>query len=240
MNAPSTDNADPGELGKFDALAHQWWDPEGEFQPLHEMNPLRVQFIDARAPLAGAKVLDVGCGGGLLAEAMANYGAEVTAIDLVPSSLEVARLHALESGVNVDYRESTAEALAEEQAGTYDIVTCLEMLEHVPEPASVIDACGRLVKPGGQVFFSTINRTPKAYLLAILAAEYVLRLLAKGTHEYERFVRPSELARFAVAAGLSVQEIQGILYNPLKRGFRLSETDVDVNYIVHTQRPEDA
>ncbi|MGB1109236.1 MAG: bifunctional 2-polyprenyl-6-hydroxyphenol methylase/3-demethylubiquinol 3-O-methyltransferase UbiG [Gammaproteobacteria bacterium] len=230
-------NADPGELNKFSAMAYQWWDPDGEFKPLHAMNPLRVRFIDERAPLAGKRVLDVGCGGGLLAEAMSRYGAEVTGIDLVPDSLEVARLHALESGVKVDYREQSAESLADEETEGFDIITCLEMLEHVPEPGGIIEACSRLLKPGGQIFFSTINRTPKAYALAIVAAEYIMGMLAKGTHDYKKFIRPAELGRWSEEAGLTLQEVQGIIYNPLNRKFRLSETDVDVNYIVHAHKP---
>ncbi|MFN2332099.1 MAG: bifunctional 2-polyprenyl-6-hydroxyphenol methylase/3-demethylubiquinol 3-O-methyltransferase UbiG [Halomonas sp.] len=229
-------NVDPGEIAKFEALASRWWDPESEFKPLHEINPLRLDFIDARAGLAGKRVVDVGCGGGLLAEAMAHRGARVTGIDLGEAPLAVARLHAEESGVEVDYRCISVEALAEEMPDKFDVVTCLEMIEHVPDPASVVRACAALVKPGGHLFFSTLNRNPKAYLLAILGAEYVLGLLPRGTHDYEKFIRPAELASWCRANGLTVQEQSGLVYNPLTRRYRLHPTDVSVNYLMHCRR----
>ncbi|MGJ7456896.1 bifunctional 2-polyprenyl-6-hydroxyphenol methylase/3-demethylubiquinol 3-O-methyltransferase UbiG [Halomonas sp. MA07-2] len=229
-------NVDPGEIAKFEALASRWWDPESEFKPLHEINPLRLDFIDARAGLAGKRVVDVGCGGGLLAEAMAHRGARVTGIDLGEAPLAVARLHADESGVEVNYRRISVEALADEMPGEFDVVTCLEMLEHVPNPASVVHACAALVKPGGQLFFSTLNRNPKAYALAILGAEYVLGLLPRGTHDYQKFIRPAELAGWCRAAGIEVQEQSGLVYNPLTRRYRLHPTDVSVNYLMHCRR----
>ncbi|GEK71750.1 MULTISPECIES: bifunctional 2-polyprenyl-6-hydroxyphenol methylase/3-demethylubiquinol 3-O-methyltransferase UbiG [Halomonas] len=230
------DNVDAAEIAKFEALAHRWWDTDGEFKPLHEINPLRLDFIDARAGLAGHRVLDVGCGGGILAEAMAHRGAEVTGIDLGEAPLAVARLHAEETGARVDYRQISVEAMAEAHAGEFDVVTCLEMLEHVPDPASVIRACARLVKPGGQVFFSTINRNPKAYALAVVGAEYLLRMLPRGTHDYAKFIRPSELAGWCREAGLEVCEQSGLTYQPLTRRYRLSATDVSVNYLMHCRR----
>jgi len=230
-------NVDHAEIAKFEALAHRWWDRESEFKPLHEINPLRVNWIEEHVRLAGKKVLDVGCGGGILSEAMALRGATVTAIDMGEAPLAVARLHQLESGVEVDYRQSTVEALAAEMPGQFDVVTCLEMLEHVPDPASVIQACQRLVKPGGQVFFSTINRNPKAYLLAIVGAEYLLKLLPRGTHDFRKFIRPSELGAWCRASGLAVEDIVGLTYNPLTRHYKLG-TDVDVNYMIQTLREE--
>ena len=230
-------NADPAELQKFGALAHRWWDPQGDMRPLHELNPLRLDWIDRLASLTGKRVVDVGCGGGILAEAMAGRGARVTGIDLSAKPLRVAQLHALESGVAVDYREIGAEALAAEAPGSFDVVTCMEMLEHVPDPASSVRACGTLARPGGWVFFSTINRNPKSFLLAIIGAEYVLRLLPRGTHEYARLIRPSELAAMARAAGLEVVEILGLTYNPLTRKFALGR-DTDVNYLVACRKPE--
>ncbi|WP_254274742.1 bifunctional 2-polyprenyl-6-hydroxyphenol methylase/3-demethylubiquinol 3-O-methyltransferase UbiG [Halomonas sp. 3H] len=229
-------NVDPGEIAKFEALASRWWDPDSEFKPLHDINPLRLDFIDARAGLAGKRVVDVGCGGGLLAEAMAHRGAEVTGIDLGEAPLAVARLHAEESGVEVDYRHVSVEALAEEAPGRFDVVTCLEMLEHVPDPASVVRACAALAKPGGQVFFSTLNRNPKAYALAILGAEYLLRMLPRGTHDYAKFIRPAELAAWCRGAGLEVREQNGLVYHPVTRRYRLSERDVSVNYLMHCRR----
>ena len=229
-------NVDPGEIAKFEALASRWWDPDSEFKPLHDINPLRLDFIDARAGLAGKRVVDVGCGGGLLAEAMAHRGARVTGIDLGEAPLAVARLHAEESGVEVDYRHVSVEALAEEAPGRFDVVTCLEMLEHVPDPASVVRACAALAKPGGQVFFSTLNRTPKAYALAILGAEYLLRMLPRGTHDYAKFIRPAELAAWCREAGLEVREQNGLVYHPITRRYRLSERDVSVNYLMHCRR----
>jgi len=228
-------NADPVELDKFSQLAHRWWDPNSEFKPLHDINPLRLDWIDAHASLAGKKVLDVGCGGGLLSEGMADKGAAVTGIDLSDKALGVARLHLLESGRSVDYRKISAEELAVEQPGSYDVVTCMEMLEHVPNPASTIAACAALVKPGGHVFFSTINRNPKAYLFAVVGAEYVLKLLPKGTHEYAKFIKPSELSRWAKSVGLEPDELIGMSYNPLTKLYGLGR-DTSVNYLLHTVR----
>ena len=230
-------NVDHAEIAKFEALAHRWWDRESEFKPLHDINPLRVNWINQRAPLAEKKVLDVGCGGGILSEAMAQRGAHVTGIDMGEAPLAVARLHQLESGVDVTYRQITAEDLAEEMPGQFDVVTCLEMLEHVPDPASIIRACYTLVKPGGLVFFSTINRNPKAYLFAIIGAEYIMRLLPRGTHDFKKFIRPSELGAWSRAAGLQVQDIIGLTYNPLTKRYKL-EDDVDVNYMLHTTKDD--
>jgi 2-polyprenyl-6-hydroxyphenyl methylase/3-demethylubiquinone-9 3-methyltransferase len=225
-------NVDAQELAKFSELAHRWWDTESEFRPLHQINPLRLDWIDERVALRGKAVLDVGCGGGVLAESMARRGAQVTGIDLAAKPLGVARLHALESGVdNVQYREIATEALAAERPAAFDVVTCMEMLEHVPEPASVVQACATLAKPGGWVFFSTFNRNPKAFAFAIVGAEYVLRLLPRGTHEYARFIRPSELARWCREAGLSLQDTRGLQYNPFTRRYGLSG-DTSVNYLV--------
>ncbi|WP_199269506.1 bifunctional 2-polyprenyl-6-hydroxyphenol methylase/3-demethylubiquinol 3-O-methyltransferase UbiG [Cobetia sp. L2A1] len=230
-------NVDVGEIAKFSALASRWWDRDSEFKPLHDINPLRVDYIDTHAGLAGKKVIDVGCGGGILSEAMAHRGAMVTGIDMGEAPLSVARLHQLESGVEVDYRQTTAEAVAEEMAGQFDVVTCLEMLEHVPDPSSVIAACARLVKPGGKVFFSTINRNPKAYTFAIMGAEYLLKMLPRGTHEYSKFIRPSELGNWARSAGLKMEGSTGMTYNPLTRKYRLNPEDLSVNYLMHTRRP---
>lgn len=233
----TTANVDPQELAKFSELAHRWWDPESEFRPLHQINPLRLDWIDGLAGLAGQQVLDVGCGGGILAEAMARRAQAVTGIDLATRPLGVARLHALEAGVtNVEYREVAAEALAAERPAAYDVVTCMEMLEHVPDPASIVRACATLVKPGGWVFFSTLNRNPKSFLFAIVGAEYVLNLLPKGTHEYARFIRPSELARHLREAGLVLHGLRGMEYNPLTRRYWLSD-DTSVNYLVACRRP---
>jgi len=228
-------NADPAELEKFSLLAHRWWDPQSEFKPLHEINPLRLDWIDRHAGLAGKRVVDVGCGGGILAESMSARGAEVTGIDLAEKPLRVARLHQLESGSSVDYRLIAAEALAEEKPAAFDVVTCMEMLEHVPDPASTIAACAHMVKPGGWVFFSTLNRNPKSYLFAIVGAEYVLRLLPRGTHEWTRFIKPHELATKARNAGLEPVEITGMTYNPFSKVYRL-EADTDVNYLVACRR----
>ncbi len=228
----SHDNVDASEIGKFDALAERWWDPDGEFGPLHAINPLRLDYVNERAPLDGQRVVDVGCGGGLLAEAMALRGAQVTGIDMGEAALGVARRHAEMSGVDVDYRAMTAEALADESPGEFDIVTCLEMLEHVPDPSRVVAACRALLKPGGQAFFSTINRNPKSWLFAIVGAEYVLGLLPRGTHDYGRFIRPSELEAWARDAELTLRDITGMQYNPLTRVYSLGD-DVDVNYLMH-------
>jgi 2-polyprenyl-6-hydroxyphenyl methylase / 3-demethylubiquinone-9 3-methyltransferase len=229
-------NFDPAEISKFDAAAHRWWDPEGEFRPLHDLNPARLDYIEARAGLAGCRVLDVGCGGGLLAEAMARRGARVTGIDLATEALEIARLHALESGVAVEYRPAAVEALAESTPAAFELVTCLEMLEHVPDPAAVVDALARLVRPGGHVVCSTINRNARSFALAIVGAEYLMRLLPMGTHQYGRLIKPSELTRWARAAGLELADLAGLEYDPLRRRARIS-TDVSVNYLAHFRRP---
>ena len=235
MTQTTTANVDPAELAKFSALAHRWWDPTSEFRPLHEINPLRLAHIEKLAgSLAGRRIVDVGCGGGILAEAMASRGAQVTGIDLADKPLKVAMLHGMESGTHVEYRLVSAEALAEESPATFDIVTCMEMLEHVPDPASTVAACARLVRPGGWVFFSTINRNPKAFLFAIVGAEYVLNLLPKGTHEYAKFLRPSELVAHCRAAGLELADLTGMTYNPITRVYALGR-DVDVNYLVATR-----
>ncbi len=230
-------NADPQELAKFSDLAHRWWDAESEFRPLHQINPLRLDWIDRLARLEGKKVLDVGCGGGILSDAMARRGAQVLGIDLATKSLKVAQLHALEACTpNVAYREVAVEVLAEEQPGAYDVVTCMEMLEHVPDPASVVRSCAALVRPGGHVFFSTLNRNAKSYLYAIIGAEYVLKLLPKGTHEHARFIRPSELSQVCRDSGLDLGEMRGLTYNPLTRVYALS-SDVSVNYMLACRRP---
>lgn len=231
----STLNADPAELQKFSDLAHRWWDPASEFKPLHEINPLRLDWIDNTASLAGKDVLDIGCGGGILSEGMAARGATVTGIDLSEKALGVARLHLFESSQKVDYRLVSAEEFAAQCPGQYDIVTCMEMLEHVPDPASTITACARLVRPGGHVFFSTLNRNLKSYLFAIIGAEYVLNLLPRGTHEYAKFIKPSELSRYCRDAGLSPQELIGMDYNPLTKIYSLGR-GTDVNYLMHTHR----
>ena len=230
MNPSS--NVDPAELAKFSELAHRWWDPESEFRPLHQINPLRLEWIQGLAPLQGCKVADVGCGGGILADAMARKGAQVLGIDLAGKSLKVAQLHALEAGTQgVQYREISAEDLAREQPGQFDVVTCMEMLEHVPDPASVVQACAQMVRPGGWVFFSTLNRNPKSFLLAVVGAEYILNMLPRGTHEYDRMIKPSELALWARQAQLDVQAFKGLEYNPLTRRYKLSQ-DTSVNYLV--------
>ncbi|MDO8888324.1 MAG: bifunctional 2-polyprenyl-6-hydroxyphenol methylase/3-demethylubiquinol 3-O-methyltransferase UbiG [Hydrogenophaga sp.] len=229
-------NADPAELAKFSDLAHRWWDPESEFRPLHQINPLRLTWIDALAQIKGKRVLDVGCGGGILSDAMARKGALVTGIDLSAKALRVAQLHALEAGTtNVDYLEISAEAMAQQEPEAFDVVTCMEMLEHVPDPSSVVRACAALVKPGGWVFFSTLNRNPKAFLFAILGAEYVLQLLPKGTHEYAKFIKPSELARYSREVGLELTDTRGMEYNPLTRRYWLSG-DTSVNYLFATRK----
>ena len=228
-------NADPAELEKFGKLAHRWWDPAGEFRPLHEINPLRLDWIAQHASLEGAAVLDVGCGGGILAEAMARRGAKVTGIDLSEKALTVAQLHLLESKLDVEYQSVSAEDYAAAHAGKFDLVTCMELLEHVPEPGAMVAACARLVRPGGQVFFSTINRNPKSYLFAVVGAEYVLGLLPKGTHDYLRFIKPSELSRWSREAGLRIDELIGMSYNPITRRYWLGR-DCDVNYLLRTTR----
>jgi len=228
-------NHDPAEIARFDAIAQRWWDPQGEFKPLHALNPVRLSYVEARAGLRGKRVLDVGCGGGLLSEAMAARGAVVTGIDLAPMTIEVAELHALDSGLTVRYLRESAEAHAAHAAASYDVVTCMEMLEHVPDPGSVLSALRELVAPGGHVIVSTLNRNPKSYLLAVFGAEYVLNLLARGTHTYERFIKPSELARWARAAQLCVEDIAGLGYDPLRNVARLSPS-VDVNYLMHLRR----
>jgi 2-polyprenyl-6-hydroxyphenyl methylase/3-demethylubiquinone-9 3-methyltransferase len=225
-------NVDAGEIAKFEALANRWWDPQSEFKPLHDINPLRLRYVDERVGLAGKRVLDLGCGGGILAESMARRGAEVTGIDMGETPLKVAQLHCLESGVKVDYRRITAETLAEEEPAGFDIITCMELLEHVPDPASIVAACARLVKPEGHVFLSTLNRNPKSYLFAIIGAEYLLGLLPKGTHDYRRFIRPSELETWGRKAGLAIQNLTGLHYDPLLRRYWLAP-GVDVNYLAH-------
>jgi 2-polyprenyl-6-hydroxyphenyl methylase/3-demethylubiquinone-9 3-methyltransferase len=234
MNAAT--NHDPKEIARFDASAQRWWDVQGEFRPLHEINPVRVAYIDKRAALNNKRVLDVGCGGGLAAEGMAKCGAQLTGIDLGANTIEIAELHALESGLKINYRRESAETHASKFAAQYDVVTCLEMLEHVPDPASVIHAVTTLVRPGGDVFFSTINRNLKAYLLAVVGAEYVMKLLTPGTHTYDRFIKPSELARWSRTAGLDAQDVVGIDYNPLTHHCAISD-DPSVNYLMHLQRP---
>ncbi|MFT5643267.1 MAG: 2-polyprenyl-6-hydroxyphenyl methylase/3-demethylubiquinone-9 3-methyltransferase [Janthinobacterium sp.] len=229
-------NADPLEIQKFSALAHRWWDPTSEFRPLHEINPLRLEWINARVPLAGKKVIDIGCGGGILTEAMAKKGATVSGVDLSEKALQVADLHSLESGVQVHYELISAEAMAAREAGQYDVVTCMEMLEHVPDPAAIVQACCNLVKPGGHVFFSTLNRNPKSYLFAIIGAEYLLRMLPKGTHDYDKFITPAELSHFARSAGLEVDGLKGLGYNPLTKIYSLGH-DTSVNYMVACHRP---
>ena len=228
-------NADPAELQKFSDLAHRWWDPAGEFRPLHDINPLRLEWIDRHAGLAGKRVLDVGCGGGILAEAMARKGATVTGIDMADKPLQVARLHLQESLLKIDYLQVEAEELAANHRAEFDVVTCMELLEHVPDPAAMVRACAQLVKPGGRVFFSTINRNPKSYLFAVVGAEYVLGLLPKGTHDYRRFIRPSELARWGRDAGLRSEEVIGMTYNPVTKHYRLG-ADTDVNYLARCVR----
>jgi len=228
-------NADPQELAKFSELAHRWWDPSSEFKPLHEINPLRLGWIDGIAGLKGKSVLDVGCGGGILAEAMATLGARVKGIDLSEKALKVAMLHLLESRLEVNYEEISAERLAQREPGQYDALTCMELLEHVPDPASTVSACAKLVKPGGHVFFSTINRNPKSYLLAVIGAEYILRLLPRGTHDYAKFLKPSELARHCRAAGITLKSVIGMSYNPLTQVYSLND-DASVNYLMHCVR----
>ena len=237
MSESENRNADQAELDKFSELAHRWWDPESEFKPLHDINPLRLDWIDREVGLVGKKVLDVGCGGGILVESMATRGAIVTGIDLSDKALSVARLHLLETGEKVDYRKISAEELAAEMSGAFDVVTCMEMLEHVPDPASAVRACAQLVRPGGLVFFSTISRNPKSYLFAVIGAEYVLNLLPRGTHDYAKFIRPAELARYCREAGLAVSEVIGMTYNPFSKSYAL-DANTDVNYLMCSRRDD--
>ncbi len=232
-----TTNVDPSEIAKFEALAHRWWDKNSEFKPLHEINPLRANYIDLHSPVAEQQLLDVGCGGGILCEAMAQRGAIVSGIDMGEAPLSVAKLHQLESGLTINYQQSTAEDLAQTAADQYDIVTCLEMLEHVPDPGSVIQACAKLCKPGGHLYFSTINRNPKSYLFSIIGAEYLLKLLPKGTHDYDKFIKPSEFAQWTREAGLQLMDMTGMTYNPLTKHYRLNPDDVTVNYLAHARKP---
>jgi len=232
-------NVDHAEVAKFEALASRWWDKESEFKPLHDINPLRTNFIDEHAHLAGKKVLDVGCGGGILSEAMAQRGAKVSGIDMGEAPLKIAKLHALESELDINYQKIPVEELAEQEPESYDIVTCLEMLEHVPDPASIIRACYKLCKPGGQVFFSTLNRNPKSFLLAVVGAEYILNMLPKGTHDYKKFIRPSELAAWVRQSGLAMGSMTGMSYNPITKTYKLGR-DTDVNYLVQTLKPENS
>ena len=229
-------NADPHEIQKFSDLAHRWWDKTSEFRPLHDINPLRLEWINGHAPLNGRKVIDIGCGGGILTESMARKGADVTGIDLSDKALRVADLHSLESGVAVRYKLSAAEAMAEQEAGQYDIVTCMEMLEHVPDPASIVRAAAALVKPGGQLFFSTLNRNPKSYLYAVVGAEYLLRMLPKGTHDYAKFITPAELSQFVRQAGLQIDALKGMSYNPFSKIYSLN-SNTGVNYMMACSRP---
>ena len=239
MNTAHTEhNVDPAEIQKFEALASRWWDKSGEFKPLHDMNPIRLNFINTNSPLSDKNVLDVGCGGGILTESMARAGATATGIDMGKSPLSIAKLHAMEEDLEIDYLQTTVEAHATENAASYDVVTCMEMLEHVPDPASIVNACTQLVIPGGSVYFSTINRNAKSYALAIVGAEYLMKMLPKGTHDYSKFIRPSELDVWARQAGLELMGIEGVVYNPLTGMFRKSN-DVDVNYMVRYQRPLD-
>ena len=230
-------NVDPQEIAKFEALASRWWDRSSEFRPLHEINPLRANYIDRHSPVAGQQLVDVGCGGGILAESMAQRGATVTGIDMGEAPLSVARLHQLESGVDVRYLQSTAEDLAEQEPGSFDVVCCLEMLEHVPDPASVIDACAALAKPGASLYFSTINRNPKAFMFAIVGAEHILQLLPAGTHEYAKFIKPSEMAGWIREAGLVLEDMTGLTYNPITKAYRLNPRDVSVNYMLRATKP---
>ena len=236
MQQARADNYSQAELDKFDALAHRWWDPDGPQKALHALNPVRLRYVADRVPLQGARVVDVGCGGGLLSEALAGAGAQVTGIDLAPELLKIARLHGLESGLRVEYRQLPVEALAQEQAGGFDAVTCMEMLEHVPDPASVIAACARLLRPGGSLFLSTLNRTPAAFALAIVGAEYIARLLPAGTHRYRDFIRPSELAAWLRGEGLALEDVSGIAYEPWRGSARLSRR-ADVNYLACARKP---
>lgn len=231
-------NVDPEEIAKFEALANRWWDKHSEFKPLHDINPLRLNYIEEKAKLYGKTVLDVGCGGGILSESMAIRGANVTGIDMGETPLKVAKLHSIDSGVSVNYRQITAEALAEEQPKSFDVITCLEMLEHVPQPASIVEACARMIKPNGHVFFSTINKTAKSWLFAIVGAEYILKLLPKGTHEWKKFIAPHTLANSCQTNGLMVKHMTGMIYNPITKQYRLKKTDLGVNYLLHTMKDQ--
>ena len=231
-------NVDPVEIRKFEDLASRWWDKNGEFKPLHDINPIRLNFINTGSPLDKVKVIDIGCGGGILSESMARCGASVTGLDMGKAPLSVAKLHAAEDNLDIDYQQITAEAHADTHGAHYDVVTCMEMLEHVPDPTSIVDACKQMVKPGGSIYFSTINRNPKSFMFAIVGAEYLMKLLPKGTHDYSKFIRPSELDVWSRQAGLKLVDIAGISYNPLTGMYRHSR-DVDVNYMVHYLRPED-
>lgn len=237
MSVATNQNVDPAEIAKFSELASRWWDPHSEFKPLHQINPLRLAYIERQGKVAGLDVIDVGCGGGILAEAMAVKGATITGIDLGEKALSVAKLHALESEQEIDYQLISAEEMAEQQAEQYDVVTCLEMLEHVPDPASIVMACAKLVKPGGRVYFSTLNRNPKAYAMAVIGAEYVLKLLPKGTHQYEKFIKPSELNAYAEAAGLQMHDLIGLHYNPLFKSYKIGP-GVDVNYMAYCSKAQ--
>lgn len=237
MSTTTADNVDQAEVKKFEELASRWWDPQSEFKPLHDINPLRLDYIDSAAPLAGKQVLDVGCGGGILSESMAARGAHVTGIDAGKAPLEVARLHLLESGLEVDYQQVMVEKFADERPATFDVVTCMEMLEHVPDPSSVVASCAKLLKPGGTLFLSTINRNPKAWLMAVVGAEYILNMLPKGTHEYRKFMRPSELEECCRLAGLGVTDLTGMTYNPLARTYKLNPCEFDVNYLMTAVKP---
>ena len=236
-DSANTQNVDAAEIAKFEALASRWWDKNSEFKALHDINPLRANWIAQLSPVAEKSLLDIGCGGGILCEAMAQRGAQVKGIDMGATPLQIARLHSLESGVEVDYQQITAEQLAEQSPESYDVVTCMEMLEHVPDPSSIVKACMQLVKPGGDVYFSTINRNPKSFLFAIVGAEYVLNMLPRGTHTYGSFIRPSELTRWAREAGLDVTEMTGMVYNPLSKKYSLNERDVSINYLLHAHKP---
>lgn len=237
MTTSTNTNIDEHEIAKFEALASRWWDRSSEFKPLHEINPLRANFIDLRSPVAGKVLIDIGCGGGILAEAMAQRGADVTGIDMGDAPLKVAKIHQLETGVSINYQQSTAENWADKNPECYDLVCCLEMLEHVPDPASIIRACADMTKPGGHLYFSTINRSPKSYLFAIVGAEYLLKLLPRGTHDYAKFIKPSEIASWIRGAGLEMKEMTGILYNPITQNYSLKTEDVSVNYMIHTTKP---
>jgi len=237
MTESRTLNIDPDEIAKFEELASRWWDRNSEFKPLHDINPLRVGYIDRIASLAGKTVLDVGCGGGILSESMARRGAEVSGIDMGEAPLKVAKLHSLESELAIDYRRVTVEQLADERPESFDVVTCMEMLEHVPDPASIVAACARLARPGGSLFFSTLNKNPKSYLFAILGAERLLRLVPQGTHDFKKFIRPSQLGAWLRTAGLRLEDITGLVYNPLTKTYRLDPKDVDVNYMIATRKP---